>query len=105
MNKLQIVISTLLLSILACSSSVPSAELTANVPTYDIELKSYKVCDCESLNVRAGAGTEFPTFDNLYVGNEVEYITETYSEDGSLWYVIKLGDGVGYVRAKYVCQE
>ena len=62
------------------------------------EVIKYKgVVNASALNVRNGAGTNYPVLGSLSRNQTVEI----YSEAGE-WYKIKYGTGVGYVSKTYV---
>lgn len=52
----------------------------------------------DALNVRSGAGTDYPRLGLLYTGNSVTILGDAV--DG--WYKISYQDGVGYVSAQYI---
>lgn len=59
-------------------------------------------CTASVLNVRSGAGTEYPVIRQLNQGNLVDIIGEEHSSDGALWYHINIVGTKGYVNAKYL---
>jgi hypothetical protein len=106
MNKLQIGISTLSLLAFACSSSVPSAELTANVSHETPIVSQYvRVCDSGGLNIRQEAGAGNAILRQVEDGQILEHVNnELQLVEGKSWYKVRYGKIIGWSNARFLCE-
>lgn len=100
-NKL-IIIIILVFTLSACTVDIPShintmpAALAAPVPSLVMT-----VCGSYGLNVRAGAGIEYPIIGGLQDGDVVEVIHHVTDSFGQSCAEIDQG----YVSARYLCER
>lgn len=110
MNKnlyITMLISVLTISTLACGATASTATPAPTPTTEIIGRMTHEighVCRTSYLNIRTGAGEEYPRKAWLEEGVEVVKITETYSVAGGIWYVVDYADGIGYVNSRYMCE-
>lgn len=55
------------------------------------------------VSVRAGAGTNYKTYDLIDNGTDVRIIGKRQARDGFVWYKISYGRIQGWARSDYIC--
>lgn len=60
------------------------------------------VVNCSALNVRLGAGTEFPIIGTLTGGAAISIIGSDKAKDGTTWWKIKYNGSEAFVSGKYI---
>lgn len=98
----QISIILLILTLSACTVDIPShintmpAALAVPVPSLVMT-----VCGSYGLNVREGAGIEYPIIGGLQDGDAVQVVRHVTDTFGQRWAEIEQG----YVSARYLCGQ
>ena len=64
--------------------------------------RTYTGYTTEYLNMRTGAGLNFPVVKTLKKDSRINVVLKAYDTEGNLWYKIKEGNGFYYVYANYV---
>lgn len=81
----------------AATSELTDTNVTS-VPEMDA-----KVVNTDQVNVRGGAGTEYPNLGQLKQGTAVKVIGEANDSTGLKWYKVRYnGDSIGYIRNDFM---
>lgn len=103
-----IAITILLLCTIACSAQAqtvaPTTAPTAEVGHMTEVSRTLTICNSGGLYFRTGAGVEYEALSVIADGQVVEYISETYSTDNAVWFVVRYGERVGYLNSRYTCE-
>ena len=95
--------SAVLAACLFMQAALPSA-LIAGMEAQAASWTGY--VDADRMNVRSGPGTNYGAVGVLTDNAQVTVISETYGNDGHIWYQISYGNGqTGYARSDYIEQQ